>query len=107
MSRMVYTNRKKQGQSDTFHRIITQGQERRTHQMSWGLQKLLWSLLFKTRRCNVIRGQLKVYANVEVVRMGRPRVRSLKTPTSPYTRPCVKHIKHGLGTGPVSGEHVM
>ena len=43
-------------------------------------------------------GKLQVYENVEVVRMGRPRVRPLKTPSSMRTRPHVKHMKHGLGS---------
>ena len=69
------------------------------HQMSLRFEiTTVYYDLYNLKTGGVVHGKLEVYENVEVVRMGRPCVKSLKTPSPPHTRPCVKHIKHGLGT---------
>ena len=60
-------------------------------QMSFGVWKNYYDF-YDLKHAGVVRGQLEVYVNVEVVRMGRSRVRSMMTPSPPRTRTRVKHI---------------
>ena len=65
--------------------------------MSWGFGKNYYDRYY-LKHSGIVWGKLGVYENVAVVSTGGPHVTSLKTPSPPRTRPCVKHIKHGLGT---------
>ena len=78
--------------------FITRKRKRLTQQVFGGIWKKTYYGLYYLKHGSVVCGQLGVYVNVELVRMGRPCMRSMMTLSPPHTRPCVKHVEHGLGT---------